>query len=115
MDESGVEDASFENVAVGRSPYTPLGTHDFATLLDDEDRRGAVSDYGSPYLGQAHAGEDAAAFGDPDLAGISEVELDQQCVDLFTTTPIKFLPRRSSDLDNTVAEFIRDLELTIPI
>jgi len=115
MDESGIEDASFENVSVGRSPYTPLGAQDFATLLDDEDKREAVHDYGSPYLGQAHAGEDAAAFGDPDLAGISEAELDQQCVDLFTTTPIKFLPRRSSDLDTAIAGFIRDLELTIPI
>jgi hypothetical protein len=78
MDESGTEAGSFENVATGRASCTPFGAQDFATLLEDADRREAASDYGSPYLGQSQpgVGEDAAAFGDPDLAGISEVELD---------------------------------------
>ena len=78
MDESGIEDGSFENVTTGRASYTPLGAQDFATLLDDDDRREAASDYRSSYLAQSQPGleDDAAAFGDPDLAGISEVELD---------------------------------------
>jgi len=81
MDISGIEDASFEGMAVGESPYTPLGGQDFATLLADDDRREAGANFGSAYLGEPHANTgldgEAAAFGDPDLAGISEEELDQ--------------------------------------
>jgi len=36
-----------------------------------------------------------AAFGDIDLMGITEDELDQQCDELFADTPIEFNPRRN--------------------
>ena len=37
-----------------------------------------------------------AAFGDPDLLGISEEELDQQCDELFAQYPIRFQVRFES-------------------
>jgi len=33
------------------------------------------------------------AFGDMDLMGLSEEELDTQCDELFKTAPIDFIPR----------------------
>ena len=110
-----MEDASFENLPVGESPRRPFAGHDFATLLADDDRRESGPVYGSPYLGEAGIDDDISAFSDPVLAGITEEELDQQCSDLFSSTPIKFLPRRSSDLDGAIAESIKELELKIPI
>lgn len=73
-----MDEASFENVAAGESPYRPLGAQDFATLLADDDRREAGTIYGGSGFAELHTGLDAelAAFGDPDLAGISEEELD---------------------------------------
>lgn len=55
------------------------------------------------------------AFGDEDLLGLSEAELDMQCDDLFTDTPIKFIPRKDDPVDAAIMEQIDLLELTIPI
>jgi len=37
---------------------------------------------------------DQPAFGDMDLMGISEAELDQQCDDLFLDIPVRFKARK---------------------
>lgn len=107
-------DASFENLAVGESPRT-FGGQDFTALLAEDDRRESGASYGSPYLGEPAIDDDLSALNDPILSGITEEELEQQCNDLFTSTPIQFLPRRSSDLDTAIAESIKELELKIPI
>ena len=44
------------------------------------------------------------AFGDEDLLGLSEAELDMQCDDLFSDTPIKFIPRKDNQLDAAIME-----------
>ena len=43
--------------------------------------------------------QETAAFGDIDLLGITELELDQQCEELFSETPVKFVARKGHDLD----------------
>lgn len=55
------------------------------------------------------------AFGDMDLLGISEVELDQQCDDLFQDTPIKFKARKNNELDSHIEHFCYKLSIEIPI
>jgi hypothetical protein len=54
-------------------------------------------------------------FGELELMGISEKEIDQQCDELFADTPIEFKPRRSIEIDQIIAQMIDDLEITIPI
>jgi hypothetical protein len=44
------------------------------------------------------------AFGDMDLLGLSEAELDQQCDDIFQDVPIKFKPRKGDALDLAIYE-----------
>ena len=119
METSGIEDASFENVAVGESHFAPVGGRDFASVLIEEDRREDINNFASPHLGEPHAKTEleveVAAFGDPALAGISDEELNQQCVELFASTPIKFLPRSGNELDVAIAASIDELKLTIPV
>ena len=56
-----------------------------------------------------------AAFGDPDLLGISEEELDVQCDELFGQYPIRFDPRRGDPMDEMIASSIYDNNFNIPI
>jgi hypothetical protein len=56
-----------------------------------------------------------AAFGDPDLIGISEVELDKQSDELFMHVPIKFIPRKSDAVDQMVGRMIYDYNISIPV
>lgn len=55
------------------------------------------------------------AFGDEELMGLSEAELDLQCDDLFGDTPIKFKPRKDDALDAAIMEQIDLLGITIPV
>lgn len=55
------------------------------------------------------------AFGDPDLLGLSEWELDLQCDDLFAEVPIRFKPKRGNSLDESIAQKIKELGITIPV
>lgn len=47
------------------------------------------------------------AFGDMDLMGLSEEELDTQCDELFKTAPIDFVPREGNQIDMAIDELIR--------
>lgn len=49
-----------------------------------------------------------AAFGDPDLLGITEDELDEQCDELFSQYPIRFEPRYGDQMDELIAAAIYD-------
>ena len=42
---------------------------------------------------------ESCAFGDADLAGLSEAELDEQCDHLFGIPPIEFEPRSDNIID----------------
>ena len=55
------------------------------------------------------------AFGDEELMGLSEAELDLQCDELFADTPIKFKPRKGDELDEKIMELIELLDITIPV
>lgn len=55
------------------------------------------------------------AFGDLALLGITEIELDKQCDDLFNTTPIEFIPRKGNKIDEKIRFYIQELGITIPI
>ena len=44
------------------------------------------------------------AFGDEDLLGMSEEDLDMQCDDVFEDTPIPFKPRKGDILDQAIAD-----------
>lgn len=50
-----------------------------------------------------------------ELLGISEEELDKQCDELFAEVPIRFKPRRENQMDMLIDEYIRELEINIPI
>lgn len=52
--------------------------------------------------GPSNVGKIECAFGDEDLMGLSEAELDLQCDDLFADTPIKFRPRKDNALDAAI-------------
>ena len=39
------------------------------------------------------------AFGDAELVGMTELELDHQCEELFKDTPIEFIARKNVALD----------------
>jgi hypothetical protein len=56
-----------------------------------------------------------AAFGDPDLIGISEEELDAQCDELFGQYPIRFEPRSGDQMDQMIAASIYEHNFNIPI
>jgi len=47
------------------------------------------------------------AFGDMDLMGLSEEELDTQCDELFKTAPIDFVPRQGNQIDISIYELIK--------
>jgi len=64
---------------------------------------------------RSHMTEQESQFGELDLMGISEDELDQQCDELFADTPIEFKPRRNVEIDQIIAQLISDIEITIPI
>ena len=64
---------------------------------------------------QSSMGTQVAAFGDPDLLGISEEELDQQCDELFSQYPIRFEPRYGDPMDELIASSIYDNNFNIPI
>mmetsp|Transcript_38688 Transcript_38688/g.58863 ORF Transcript_38688/g.58863 Transcript_38688/m.58863 type:complete len:133 (-) Transcript_38688:643-1041(-) len=55
------------------------------------------------------------AFGDPDLLGMTETEVDEHCDDLFEETPIRFQPRKGSPVDEYIARVVEELKITIPI
>lgn len=55
------------------------------------------------------------AFGDMDLMGLSEEELDTQCDELFKTAPIDFIPREGNQIDLAIDELIKSQSITIPI
>ena len=55
------------------------------------------------------------AFGDMDLMGLSEEELDTQCDELFKTAPIDFVPREGNQIDMAIDELIKSQSITIPI
>jgi len=57
----------------------------------------------------------SAAFGDEDLMGITEEEVDKQCDELFDTTPIKFKPRKNEMIDEMISLYITSLEIMVPI
>ena len=52
---------------------------------------------------------------DVDLLGISEEELDQQCDELFNEAPIEFKPRKDNEIDQMIARYITENNITIPI
>ena len=56
-----------------------------------------------------------AAFGDIDLLGITEGELDQQCDELFADEPITFVPRKGNAIDLRIKFYIVEYRLLIPI
>ena len=58
---------------------------------------------------------DIAAFGDEDLYGITEEEVDAQCDELFENTPIKFKPRKSDPVDQMIAAAIKANEVKVPV
>jgi hypothetical protein len=41
--------------------------------------------------------------------GITEEELDQQCDELFSDTPIEFNPRKKDKIDMIIAAYIKQL------
>ena len=55
---------------------------------------------------RANTDQDTCAFGDKDLAGITEEEIDLQCDEIFKNTPIKFVPRKNNELDLAIALII---------
>lgn len=55
------------------------------------------------------------AFGDQDLFGISENELDKECDEIFSEPIIDFNPRRENELDKAIAKMIKENNVTIPI
>lgn len=56
-----------------------------------------------------------AAFGDAQLIGLSEQELDAQCDELFAGRPVEFIPRKGSVIDEEIALLIHDQNIRIPI
>jgi len=58
---------------------------------------------------------ETAAYGDIDLLGISEEELDQQCDELFNEAPIEFKPRKDNEIDHMISRYIVEHSITIPI
>jgi len=50
-----------------------------------------------------------------ELLGITVEELDQQCDDLFSQTPIDFVPRKRNEMDEKILYWIQELNITIPI
>ena len=55
------------------------------------------------------------AFGDPDLKGMTEQEVDGICDDTFRDTPIEFQVRPNNTLDLRIKAIIDQLKITIPI
>lgn len=47
--------------------------------------------------------------------GISEYELDKQCEDLFSDTPIKFKARKGNKIDEKIKAYIQELDIKFPI
>ena len=59
--------------------------------------------------------EQIAAFGDADLMGITEDEVDAQCDELFDTPPIKFKPRKNEVVDQLIQGYIKSLGIKVPV
>lgn len=57
----------------------------------------------------------ASGGGDPDLLGLTESEIDEECDTLFRDTPITFQPRPNYILDLKIKQIILDMKFTIPI
>ena len=55
------------------------------------------------------------AFGDIDLMGLSEDELDNQCDQLFRYAPIEFQPWEGNSIDRAIQDIIQSYDITIPI
>ena len=73
------------------------------------------SQHDGTILPAEHFGNETAAYGDFDLLGISEEELDQQCDELFNEAPIEFKPRKDNEIDLMIVRYIREHSITIPI
>ena len=61
------------------------------------------------------ANQEAIANSEMEMLGISQADIDQQCNDLFTETPIKFIPRKFNEIDEMIDLIIETQEITIPI
>jgi uncharacterized protein with PhoU and TrkA domain len=46
---------------------------------------------------------------------VTEYEIEQQCDELFRTTPIPFRPRKGEILDESIAQIVYNQHVTIPI
>lgn len=58
---------------------------------------------------------DHCAFGDTDLIGLTEQEIDSQCNELFKTAPMEFEPRQNNEMDMSIDILVKELGVTIPI
>ena len=53
---------------------------------------------------------------DADLMGLSEEEIDKQCNEIFgESPPIKFNARSGEPVDELIAQYINEMNITIPI
>mmetsp|Transcript_5424 Transcript_5424/g.9129 ORF Transcript_5424/g.9129 Transcript_5424/m.9129 type:complete len:352 (-) Transcript_5424:8-1063(-) len=59
--------------------------------------------------------EGACAFGDTDLMGLTEAELDGQADELFRGVPVEFVPRANNEVDQAIYMLIKELNINIPI
>lgn len=46
---------------------------------------------------------------------IDAEDLDQECENLFSDTPIRFIPRENSSIDEAINNVINSMRITIPI
>ena len=49
------------------------------------------------------------------LMGLTEEEIDQQCVELFSDAPIAFKRGGNSHIDEILIQLINEMHITIPI
>ena len=63
---------------------------------------------------RAH-GPDSPVIVESDNYEISKEDLDQECENLFSDTPIRFIPRSDSQIDEAINNVISIMRITIPI
>lgn len=61
------------------------------------------------------ANQEAIANQEMEMLGIGQADIDQQCKDLFTETPIKFIPRKFNEIDEMIDLMIETMEIPFPI
>jgi hypothetical protein len=59
--------------------------------------------------------DESVLLEDADLMGLSEEEIDKQCQDMFGDPPIKFNQRPGEPVDELIAQYIDEMNITIPI